>query len=313
MKHIGKKFLPSLAQENLIHEQIFSVPFIKGLNFSSTTKISEDSTASYEFFLQPLTFTFSQTSDGNLTQKRNLTTAAKVTYVKANENGKIIFSFGTNPLLLINLTPLKQLPFTVQMNFGRGIIRPTFSTSFRGKYFHPVIKTTLFSQPLISVDGNRFKFYDPSLIETIDFSFMAGTNELSGGLQLVKRFDIKDPSKSRVAFSALMQGKWSKNMAEIAIVKDPVSTFVWRFQRKVNDSWSFGTTFNVTSQLTTNALFAYKAEIGRSTVQGLVTTTQIVESSFTRKINDNFNFTVSSFLDHSEKNYYLGMSFSYDN
>lgn len=313
MKKISEKYLPSLAQENLIHEEVFSVPFNKGLAFSSTSKISEDTTTSYEIYLQPLSITIFQKEDGTTAQRRNQTAAAKMVYNKSNENGKILFSFGTNPFALISLTPLETVPVNMQVQLGNKRVRPTFSTSFRSKYFHPNLKATIFSQPLISTEGNTFKFFDPTMIESIDFSFMAGTNNLSGGIQFVKRFSRNDRSVSRNAFSALLQGKWSNNMAEIAIIKDPISTLVWRFQRKINDSWRVGASFSVSSQLTTNAQLAYKAVIGKSTVQGLVTAQNIVQSSFTRKISDTFNFTVSSFLDHSEKNYCLGLSFAYDN
>jgi hypothetical protein len=313
MKNLNEKFLPSLNQENMIHEELFSVPFVKGVSFSSSAKIDEETTTTYEFFLQPLTITLFQKEDGTAGQRRNQTTAAKLTYLKSNENGKIIFSLGSSPFLFINLTPVEQVPFSVQLGLGNKRIRPVFTTSFKSKYFHPTVRATLFSQPLISAEGNKFKFFDPTMIESLDFTFMVGTNNLSGGLQLVKRFNRNDRSASRNAFSALIQRKWDKNMAEVAIVKDPIATFVWRYQRKINDAWKIGATFSVSSMMVSNAQIAYKAEIGKSTIQGLVAANRVVQSSFTRKISDTFKFSVHSLLDHSEKNYCLGMSFAYDN
>ena len=312
------EYLPSLNQENLIYNEIFQPIFYQGLYIKSSSKLDEDAEFMTQFFLQPTSRVRGQNQNGQIVMRGNQTTAAKFTYTKSNSNGKIIACVGTNPSLLVNVRPIKPLSISTYIHFVRGDVKPTFSISYGHKYFHPTFKVNYKAQPLVGVEGNKFKFFQVDKLETLDASIMVGTHNLSGGIQFVQRFpsqiqNIQMPA--RLSFSALVQKKWNKNMFLFALVRDSPTpaNIVWRYIREINKNWKAGVQYSMNTMLETILQTTYSAQIGKSTIFGSINTEKIVQSSFEIKLSPNFNFGLNGYLNHNRNDYKLGISLEFDN
>ena len=312
--------LPSLNQENLISNEIFAPEVYHGLYVKSETSLSDDSFFTSELFLQPLKINIGRGPKGELVKRANQTTAAKFTYVLSNPNGKILSSFGTNPFLLVVTHPIKQISLISRVQYSNGKIKPVLSTSFSHKWFHPTFKLSLTMQPLVSIsEANRFKFFQFSDVESLDFSIMVGRHNFSAGFQYIKWYSAPQQKtlskKEKSSYSALIQRKWGKNSLIFAFIHDKPAppNIVWRYNRTINSNWKAGIQFSMDTTLDSYCQAAYSGEIGNNKLGGTINSNGLVVSSFQRKISNNFTFGLSTSLNHEIKDYKLGISLEFDN
>ena len=310
------EFLPSLNQEELIYRGLFTLPTTSGLHVMSSSKIDEETEITTHLFLQPITISLGHNQKGQLITKANQTAAAKFIYAKANSNGRIMLSLGSNPYALINIKPNKQISLSTQINYFNGNIKPSINISTLHKHFHPAFKINFKGQPLITVDGNQFKFFKTDLIDTLDFTFTVGTHNFSGGLQVVRRFvQVQNQTVPVDSYSGLVQRKWNDNNVQLGFVWNKPSSpaLLWRYIKNINKKWTAGVQYMIDANFISKAEATYNCEIGKNTVRGLINSDSQVISTFNRKISDNFNFAISGFLDHERKDYRIGISLDFEN
>ena len=303
-------FLPSFTEENLIFEKEFSSYFKYGLNIQTTSNLDEDTKLKNTISLFPMKMIPIMRNGKPALSKTN-TTEMNLSYSKENENGKVNFMLGSKNQFLVNIKPSPPLSLTAALSKSGDNFQPLLDFSYATKYFHPTFRITLSKQPLISIENNTFQFFQADQVEMIDFSSTFGKKDCSFGIQIQRQFvrNTRIGTLKVNHFSLLWQKKWNKNAVEIAYVHNILykSQFLWRYMKEINKNWRAGVAYAIDDKLYSFAHAFYSCNIGKARVYGTINTEGNVLSYFSLKLSDNFSLGIGGQLQHSLKDYKLGI------
>ena len=280
--------LKSFYEINSQFESVFNTSIYPGLSIKTENKIDEESTLSSEVILQPIMISFHMLPNGRIGQSHNTTTIANILYKKSNENGKISLSTGTSKYAQIYINPTTSTSIATRVALTHSGIKPVISLSYAHKYFHPVFEFSFQDKPLITINGNKFQFFNPDQVDYLMCSCTFGIEDLSFGCQFKRKF-IYEPNaekRSSDSLSFIANRNWDKNKMEVAFVY-PDSypmMFVWRYIKTINKNWQAGVSYVVDSNIDTHGQIFYSAKIGKNSIFATINSQMRVMSIFDRKI-----------------------------
>ena len=297
--------LPSFTQVNSKHDKLFNVSSFYGLNVTQSTSLSNGADISCVLLFQPTLISLRRVEGNKVQPVKSPNNYIKLSMSKETEKFSYYVSSGTTSSILLTSKPNQHISISSQVGIRKLNVSPLITFAAKAPWFHSTVSVN-YRQQLI----HKFNFKS---ISAIDFTTMFGRENIGFGFQLLKRFVEPNSSIGSYALSIMFNRIWNKCMFEAACIVDKDVLLIYRFQKQVNQQWSFGTSFQLSNTLQPKLQVAWKAKLGKAVVHSSILFDGIIESHYRKQINKDFSMIITGSLDHQKNLYQLGFGLDYDN
>ncbi|EAY11946.1 hypothetical protein TVAG_399510 [Trichomonas vaginalis G3] len=299
--------LESFSQVTSRDNAILELPYYPGLKLEASYNLGNDAYFHSYVSFRPLKISIVPGPNGQYNSIQNQTAVAYTTFKKTiNKNIYLLTLGNQNSSFSLYFKQIPKVNIMSRFQIGDGMLSPAIKFSYLGKYIHPVIQISGAAQKLIDVQANDFKFYNFSLVNSMQISTTIGRPDLMLGVQYIKSLR----QQGVYSLSTFVRNENEKRVLSLSFVKEDVSFVALQYIRKLKN-WNFGISYAISTALLPYLTIASTVELGRSKVQTNVSD-KLISSLYSYKVSDNMNFEICGTLNHKAKSYTIGLGFVFN-